>query len=213
MAMKAVTTKKTRAVSRQPMGRVSGSMVEILRGGVRWDVMELALAAPERLHAFWSWAARFDAATRPDAVRKRRIDAVLLERGLFAKMAAASRAARTREFRDRLEAARAEREAARNEADLARLCERILTEMGADMADLQVRLRRRTAKELRAEGKPRQAAGIAMRITPTLEAARAAVAEADGQPGSESLASEISDTDAPDGSGADEQAGQATSSG
>jgi hypothetical protein len=203
--------KKTTAASLMVTGRMVGSMPLRLRGEYP-GAMELALADPFRLYLAWRAAPQLDTPHRPENVRKHRIDAILFERGIFARMQAATQVAMSREFRAKLEEARAEREAARNEADVAALCYRILTELGADMTDLQVRLRRRTRAELRAEGKPRQATGIAMRITPTLEAARAAVAAADGQP-SEGLAAEISETEAGDSSGDDEQTGQGDSSG
>lgn len=173
--------------------------------------MDARLSDPHRLRETWLFAA-VPPPTTPDDARRIRINAELARRGLFRRMRAASAVASSRAFWAALEEARDERVACRNEDDLAALCRRLLEGLGADMADLQVRLRRATPKEVRASGARRSAAQIKMRITPTLDAARAAVAAVD-QPGSEGLAEEISATDADPGSGSPAQAGQSISSG
>jgi hypothetical protein len=142
----------------------------------------LFFADPVRLRSSWSLAAYLDEQRKPEHVRKRAIDAELARRGFFRKMVVASQAVMSAPFRDAMDARIDERRAAKDEKDLARIAESILVGLGVDMEDLHVRLRRATAKEVRKSGAPRQAAQLKMRIRPTVEAARAAIAAVDAQP-------------------------------
>ena len=141
----------------------------------------LSLADPDRLRSSWQLAAYLDEQRKPENVRKRAIDAELARRGFFRRMALASQAVLSTPFRDAIDAHIEERRAAKSETELALLCEAILKSLGVDMTDLHVRLRRATAKEVRKSGAPRQSAQLKIRVRPTIDAARAAVAEVDAQ--------------------------------
>jgi hypothetical protein len=144
--------------------------------------MDLLLSAPDRLLSSWRLAAYLDEQRKPENVRKRAIDAELARRGIFRRMVLASQAVMTPAFRNAVDARVEERRAAKNENDLASIVESILCDLGVDMEDLHVRLRRATQKEVRKSGAPRRAAQLKIRIRPTVEAARAAIAEVDAQP-------------------------------
>jgi hypothetical protein len=144
--------------------------------------MTPVLADSDRLLAVWNWGRAEAQAKSPEYARRREIDAELGRRGLLARMAAASAVARSPAYAEAVNARASDRAAARTEDDLARILTACLVEAGADMTDLQVRLRRVTDQEKRRAGAPRRAAQLRMRITPTIEAARAAVAAVDGQP-------------------------------
>jgi hypothetical protein len=140
----------------------------------------VTLATPERLLEVWQLAEQQANARGPDVTRKQAIDQELARRGFFRRMFAASKIARSGEFEARLNAAAEERAAARDEADLAALMTRILVALGADMTDLHIRLRRVTQREIRKEGYIGHRAQLKFRITPTLAAAREAIAAVDG---------------------------------
>jgi hypothetical protein len=142
--------------------------------------MTAVFSDPGRLVNLWRSARAV--VDDPETARRREIDAELGRRGFFRRMVAAAAVARSRTFRDALEARYEDRAAAKSEDDLARVCESVLRELGADMTDLHVRLRRRTEAELRKDGFiGGQVAQLRMRICPTIEAAREVVAAVDAQ--------------------------------
>lgn len=149
------------------------------RRGILGPVLDLA--EPPRLLATWRAAEQEAVERDPETRRRRAIDRELARRGIFARMQTATALAQTPAFRDAVNARRAEREAARDEGDLARLLTDVLVGLGADMSDLHVRLRRATRKETAKAHLPRQAAQIRFRIRPTRDAAVEAIAEVDAR--------------------------------
>ena len=141
---------------------------------------QAALADPARLYVTWAMARPLPPESKEAALR-RASEEELVRTGLRDRMAAATALARSQAFSDALAARAEDRAACRNEDDLSRLCRDVLEGLGADMEDLQARVRRKTRKELRRQGFIGWRTQFQLRITPTLEAARSVVAEAEDQ--------------------------------
>lgn len=139
-----------------------------------------ALSDPARLYVTWL-AARALPPETPESALRRASEEELVRTGLRDRMRAATALAASPAFSEALGARAAERAALRDEDDLSRLCGAILEGMGADMEDLQVRVRRKTRRELRRQGYIGRRAQFDLRITPTIAAARDVVAGAEDQ--------------------------------
>lgn len=145
----------------------------------------LAFADPGRLRWLWAFAQGDPqrAESRRETRRRLAIDAELGRMGLFAKMRVASAAIASERFAAAFTGRRSEREACRNEDDVRDIALGILAEMEVDMTDLQIRLRRATEKEVIKADTPAGTAQIKLRVTPTVEAARQAIAAVDDRAG------------------------------
>ena len=141
----------------------------------------LVFADPGRLRWLWSFANHYTRRSEEAADTRRRmaIDAELARMGLFDKMRVASAAIASEPFAAAFIERRQEREAAKSEDDIRDIALVILGELGVDMSDLQIRLRRATEREVIKSDTPAGTAQLKLRVTPTIDAAKRAIAAVD----------------------------------
>lgn len=134
-------------------------------------------ASPWRLTVFWLQAEEEDRARR-EAIDKRwrmAVDQELGATGVFRRVAEANSAIATTRFGELFVERQEERAAAKSENDLALLARSILADLGVDLADIHIRLRRALPEEMTRMLRRIGGAQVKLRATPTVEVAQLAI--------------------------------------
>jgi hypothetical protein len=126
-------------------------------------------ADPYRLRVVWAFAIleRQRQLQAAEGAHRSAINAELTKAGVLYRIARAKDAIRSDRFHVAFNARHAERAAAKDVNDVREIALAILTEMGVDMTDVTIRLRRSSKRKIK------------MRVTPTVEAAQRAISAAD----------------------------------
>jgi len=122
-------------------------------------------ADPYRLRVVWAFAIleRQRQLQAAEAARRATINAELTKAGVLYRIARAKDAISSDEFHVAFNARHDERAAAKDVNDVRDIALAILAEMGVDMTDVTIRLRRSSKRKVK------------MRVTPTVEAAQRAI--------------------------------------
>jgi hypothetical protein len=139
--------------------------------------MTPVLADPFRLRSTWAWAqeGQRDRALAAETAWRKAVDAELEKAGVFERVKGAIAGIGSEAFQEGFVARQEARAAARDENDLRQIALDVLAELGVDLTDVIIRLRRARAEELPRGFRRQGAAQVKLRPTPTVEAAQRAI--------------------------------------